>query len=85
VHTPPADKQESTGFSLYLNRRLGNYMQKTIRTLSPCGTGETVVGYLYGWNVTHYVEGNYGNLFAAQDTSINSPFNTISTSFSISH
>ncbi len=60
-------------------------MQKTIRTLSPCGTGETVVGYLYGWNVTHYVEGNYGNLFAAQDTSINSPFNTISTSFSISH
>jgi Domain of unknown function (DUF4879) len=47
--------------------------------------GQTYVGYVYEWNVTHYVEGNYGNLFAAQDTSINSPFNTIRTSFTIKH
>jgi hypothetical protein len=53
--------------------------------VTTCGNGQTVVGYQYGWNVTHYVEGNYGNLFAAQDTSINSPFNTIRTSFTIQH
>ncbi len=44
-----------------------------------CVAGETVVGFEKGWNVS----GNQSGQFSYQDTSINSPFNTISTFINI--
>lgn len=75
------------GNSLTSAYLLGKYPICTSSTgyTTTCPAGSLVVGFQYAWNVTHYVEGNYGGLFAAQDTSINSPFNTIRSSFTIQH
>jgi len=48
-----------------------------------CSVGQTIVGWAYVWNVAYYVENNFGDLFAAADTSGVSPFNTYNTSLTI--
>ena len=51
----------------------------------PCSVGQTVVGFAYEWNVAYYIENNFGDLFAASDTSEVYPYNTYSTSLTIQH
>ena len=50
-----------------------------------CPVGSTYVGWLYEWDVAYYVENNFGELFAAQDTSAVYPYNTYSTSLIIQY
>lgn len=53
--------------------------------VTPCPNGSTVAGWRYEWNVGYHLSNNYAKNFTAQGTSLNSPFNTISTSMQIQY
>ncbi len=50
-----------------------------------CPQGGTAVGNYYEWNVGYYLSNYYGQNFTAKDTSIVSPYNTLSTSIFIQY
>ena len=50
-----------------------------------CPSGYTIVGFRYVWNVGYYLSQGYAQNFTAQDTSLNSPFNTLSTALQIKY
>jgi hypothetical protein len=61
-----------------------NYLTQTIcwngsAYVLPCSAGQTVVGWRKYWNL----DGKQNGLFSYQNTSTNSPFNTLSDSISI--
>lgn len=53
--------------------------------VTPCPGGGTVVGSRYVWNSGHYLYIGYGTLFAAQDTSLVSPYNAFNVSLNIQY
>jgi len=50
-----------------------------------CPSGYTVVGFRYVWNVGYWLSNGYAQSFTAQDTSINYPYNTLSTFLTIKY
>lgn len=50
-----------------------------------CPAGSTISGYRYEWNNGYYLNQSSAQNFAAQDTSQNSPYNTLSTGINIKY
>ncbi len=52
---------------------------------TPCPTGATVLGWRYEWNIGPFLSNGDAENFAAQDTSVNPPHNTLYTNLQINY